>query len=208
MVRERLVSRRVLGGIAVLAAATGTGIALWPLHGGGHHTSSILSTATAARGDIVVTVGGVGRVVEARAAGLIAVPAPVTIAGGASTTPSTQTTAPADAVFATATGHLGRFLVAPGRHVTAGEPIAVIDDGTTAAIALDQARSDLATARLELRQKQTSDPTKGPPPTPSELQAARLALRAAAERAHQISHPTLADVTSARLDVSKSQADL
>jgi HlyD family secretion protein len=61
---------------------------------------------------------------------------------------------------------------------------------------------------LELRQKQTSDPAKGLPPTAAELHAGRLALRTAVERARQIAHPSAADVTSGRLDVSKARADL
>jgi HlyD family secretion protein len=101
-----------------------------------------------------------------------------------------------------------RFLVAPGAHVFAGDPIAVLDDGSTAAIAIAQARSDVATAQLELRQKQTSDPTKGLPPTAAELHAGTLALRTAIERARQIAHPSAADVTSGRLDVSKARVDL
>jgi HlyD family secretion protein len=209
MLHSLLSPRRILVAVAVLAAAVGTGLALSPLHGGGHARTA-LPTATATRGRVVLSVGGVGRIVEAHAPGQISVPAatPATGAAATSTTPSSQTTVPADAVFPTATGHVARFLVAPGAHVYAGDPIAVVDDGSTAAIAIAQARTDLATARLELRQKQTSDPTKGLPATAVELHAGRLALRAAVERARQIVHPSAADVTSVRLDVSKARTDL
>jgi HlyD family secretion protein len=206
VVRVPLVAKRILGAIAVLAAAAGAGIALWPLHGGSHALGA-LATARASRGDVVIAVGGVGRIVEARATGPISVPS-ATPGGGASTTPNAQTTAPADAVFPSASGHVARFLVAPGRKVYAGDPIAVLDDGSAAAIAIDQARNDIATAQLELRQKQTSDPAKGLPPTAAELRAGRLALRAAVERVRQITHPLAADITSGRLDVSKARSDL
>jgi HlyD family secretion protein len=208
MLRVLPVPRRILAAVAVLAAAAGTGLALWPLHGGAHGPAA-LPTTTATHGDVVLSVGGVGRIVEARAHGQISVPAATpTGAGGGSTQPSAQTTAPADAVFPSASGHIARFLVAPGAHVYAGDPIAVLDDGSTAAIAIAQARNDVASAELELRQKQTSDPAKGLPPTQAELHAGRLVLRAAVERARQLADPTAADVTSGRLDLSKARADL
>jgi HlyD family secretion protein len=209
MLRAQLKTRRVLASVAVLAAAAGTALALLPLHGGGHG-SAALPTAVATRGDVVLSVGGVGRIVEAHAPGQISVPAATPTAGAAasSPSPSAQAAAPADAVFPSASGHIARFLVALGAHVYAGDPIAVLDDGSTAAIAIAQARNDVATAQLELRQKQTSDPAKGLPPTAAELHAGRLALRAAVERAGQIAHPSAADVTSGRLDVSKARTDL
>ena len=81
-----------------------------------------------------------------------------------------------------------------------GQPIAILDDGNAAAIAIAQARNDAATARLELRQKETSDPAKGPPPTRAELRAARLALKSARERSNLVAHPLRPDVTAARLE--------
>ena len=198
-------TRRVLGTLVVLTAIGGTVLAVWPLLGG-THARHALRTSTASRGDVLVSVGGVGRIVEARAWGPISVPAAVGI--GTSTAPNSPTTAPADAVFPNAAGHVARFLVAPGRHVHAGDPIAVLDDGGAAATAIDQAGNDVTTAQLELQQKQTSDPTKGLPPTPAERRAARLALRTANERAGLIAHPAAADRTSAQLDVRKALADL
>ena len=207
MLRVLIKPRRVLVALAVLAAAGGTGLALWPLHGGGRGAAAP-PTATATRGDIVLSVGGVGRIVEAHAPGQISVPAATPTGAAASSAPSAQATAPADAVFPSAPGHVVRFLVVPGAHVHAGDPIAVLDDGSTAAIAIAQARSDVATAQLELRQKQTSDPAKGLPPTAVELHAGRLAVRTAVERARQSAHPSAADITNGRLDVSKARADL
>jgi HlyD family secretion protein len=206
MVPGLLLTRRVLAGVAVVAAAAGTTVALWPLHGGGDARASV-ATAAATRGDIVLSVGGVGRIVEAGAAGQIAVPASAPPVGG-STPTSAPSSAPADAVFPSATGHVVRFLVTPGRHVRAGDPIAVLDDGSAAAIAIEQARSDMATARLELRQKQTSDPANGLPPLPAELRAARLAVQAANDRARLVTHPSAADRAAVRLDVVKARAEL
>src|ERR1700704_4399014 len=129
MLRAQLKTRRVLAAVAVLAAAAGTALALLPLHGAGQG-SAALPTAVATRGDVVLTVGGVGRIVEAHAPGQISVPA-ATPTAAAPTGPSAQATAPADAVFPSATGHVVRFFVAPGAHVYAGDPIAVLDDGST-----------------------------------------------------------------------------
>jgi multidrug resistance efflux pump len=204
---ERLVTLRVLGTLLGLVAVAGTALAVLQLRDG-THARDALRTAKASRGDVVITVGGVGRIVEARAAGQISVPSAAATGSGSSTTTATPTTAPADAVFPNAAGRLARFLVTPGRRVQAGDPIAVLDDGRAATSAIEQARSDLATAQLELRQKQTSDPTKGLRPTPSELRAARLALRTAIERTRLIAHPASADLTSTRLDVRKARADL
>ena len=205
MIRELLLTKRVLAAVAVLAVAAGTTIALLPLRNGSNAGPTV-ATATATRGDIVLTVGGVGRIVEARAAGPITVPGPAPSAGTA--TPSAPANASADAVFPSATGHVARFLVAPGTHVHAGDPIAVLDDGSAAAIAIEQTRNDVAIARLELTQKQTSDPSKGLPPSPGELHAARLALQAATDRARLVTHPSAADTTAVRLDALKARADL
>jgi multidrug efflux pump subunit AcrA (membrane-fusion protein) len=113
-----------------------------------------------------------------------------------------------DAVYAGLSARLGRFLIAPGQRVSAGAPIAALDDGHSAAIAVAQEGNDVSTALLELRQKLSTDPSKGPPPTPIELLADRLAVRLARERSRLVAHPAPADVAAARLELSKARADL
>jgi multidrug efflux pump subunit AcrA (membrane-fusion protein) len=98
-------------------------------------------------------------------------------------------------------------LVAPGQRVRAGEAIALLDDGGTAASALAQARDELATARIELSQKRVSDPANGSPATPAELSAAELAVSGARARLAVLDHPTLADVSAARYEVEKARGE-
>jgi multidrug efflux pump subunit AcrA (membrane-fusion protein) len=198
--------------VGVLTAAVGSFAALHGLHRSGHTPSSSLATATAVRGDILSTVGGLGRVVVARQSTQVTVPTGTSGSASSSSSPATspggQSAAPPGAVFATSVGHIAQYLVSPGQRVAAGQPIALLDDGGTTATAMQQARSDLASARLELAQKQLSDPAKGLPPTPAELSAARFAITAARERLGQLVHPTRADVLTARLDIHKGMADL
>ncbi|HEV7639928.1 MAG TPA: efflux RND transporter periplasmic adaptor subunit [Gaiellaceae bacterium] len=210
MTRHALLSARALIlGFGALAAAGGAFLAVDGLHPTRAAPSSSTATATAVRGDVRATVGGLGRVVVAGQGTSLNVPAGASASSATSTTPpSGQTAAPPGAVFATAAGHIGRYLVAPGQRVAPGQPIAVLDDGGTAATAEQQARGDLASARLELAQKQVSDPTKGVPPTQVELRAANLAIAAARERLGQLVHPTRADVLAAQLDIRKATADL
>ena len=195
------IKRVLVSAIVLVTGGSASGCA--SLHRGADPQGT-LSTATADRGDVVVTVGGVGRIVEARASGPLALPAPA----GGSPGASAAATTPAGAVFPRASGRIVRFLVQPGEDVSAGDPIAVLDDGDASATAIALAHTDVATARLELAQKETSDPAKGLPPTAAELRAARLALRSAHERANLIEHPSAADVTSARVDFRRARADL
>jgi HlyD family secretion protein len=102
-----------------------------------------------------------------------------------------------------------RFLVAPGQHVAEGQPLAQLDDHQSAATAFAQAQNDVAMALLELRQKRTSDPLKGLPAKPAELAAARRAVTAARLRLVRLLHgPRYADVSTARLDVKRAEAEL
>lgn len=203
---NRSLTKRVVA-LAVLVTGAAVATAVWSMQGSGAARAA-QQTVTAARGDVVVAVGGVGRVVEARQSGPIAVAGGTSTTGGGASTPSTATTAPPDSVFPSASGHVARYLVQPGQRIAAGAPIALLDDGGTAAISVAQARGDLASAQLELRQKQTHDPSQGLPALPAEVRAASLALQAARERARQIAHPRPADIASARLDVRKARADL
>ena len=204
---------RALVGFA-LVAAVGIVLTVWRLQSG--EAADASSVATASRGDISVSVGGVGRIVEARASGQIAVPAssaggqgsasPEASAGSSGGGPSF---APVDAVFPLAAGRLSRFLVAPGQHVASGEALALLDDSGTAAGAVLQAQNELATAQLELRQKRTSDPLNGLPPTSEEVAAAEMAVVSAQKRVAQLLGPsTPADVSTARSDLRRAEADL
>ncbi|MDX6439583.1 MAG: HlyD family secretion protein [Gaiellaceae bacterium] len=199
---ELISFRRGLLTLALLGLGVATALAVWPLEGGGGG-STTAPTATAARGDVVLTVGGVGRIVSARAANT-----PATPAAQGSTAASTSAAAPAGAVFASASGRIARYLVAPGERISAGQPLAVLDDAGAAAVALDQARSELEAARLELQQKETADPARGLPPSAAELTAARVAAAAAARKLGLVVRPPKTEVIAAQLELRKAEADL
>ena len=199
----RLISlRRALVALVLLGAVVTTALVVWPL-GGGSSGATTVPTSTAARGDVVLTVGGVGRIGSAGSTTMIAVSATQTSTG--SPGPSA---APAGAVFATTSGRIARYLVTPGERISVGQPLALLDDGRAAAVALDQARSDLETAQLELQLKQTSDPARGLPPSAAELTAARFAVTAARRKLRLLREPGTPDVTTARLELRKAEADL
>jgi RND family efflux transporter MFP subunit len=199
---ELISFRRGLLTLALLGLGVATALVVWPLEGGGGG-STTAPTATAARGDVVLTVGGVGRIVSARAANT-----PATPAAQVSTAASTSAAAPAGAVFASASGRIARYLVAPGERISAGQPLAVLDDAGAAAVALDQARSELEAARLELQQKETADPARGLPPSAAELTAARVAAAAAARKLGLVVRPPKTEVIAAQLELRKAEADL
>lgn len=199
-----------------VAAAIAVGVIVWRLQSPAPARGSV-QTVAATRGDVVVTVGGLGRIVEANAAGLIPLPsssassgAPASAPGSTSATGSTGgASIPADAILPRASGRVSRVLVAPGGHVAAGDVVAVLDDGGTAAAAVAQARDDVATARLELLQKRTSDPLRGLPATPAELAAGHLAVISARQRlARILGPPRAADLETARLDVRRAELEL
>jgi HlyD family secretion protein len=196
--------------VTALAAAVLIGGSIWLAQSGHSAGTPDVTIATASRGDVTVTVGGVGRIVTGNVAA-IELPA----SGGSSSSSTTASTsggsssAPADAVFARTTGHIGRLLVQPGRHVTTGQPLAVIDDNGAAASATRQAQLDLETARVELDQKLHSDPQKGVPPTAAELAAAHASVGSARADLAQVTGRThAADVAAARADVRRAQADV
>ncbi len=167
-----------------------------------------LRLATADRGEIVLTVGGIGRIVEARASNPIAVAA-VASPGATAAASVGSSTAPAGAVFPLASGRVSKLFVVPGRHVVAGQPLARLDDRGVAAAALTQARTDLASALVELRQKRTNDPLRGIPATHAELASGRLAVAAAKQRLAQlVGAPRPADVSAAQLELKRAEADL
>src|SRR5919201_949668 len=197
-------------GAAAVAIAIGLSVA-W-LDSAPAASQSPGAVAKATRGNVVDTVGGVGRIVESGVSTDIAVPAAAGTGGSSGATASGSTAAPttsATAVFPQTSGRLARFLVSPGQVVAAGQPLAVLDDRGVAGAAIAQAQNDVATALAELRQKRTSDPLKGLPPTRAELAAARGAVRSARMRlARLLRGPLPADVSAARLDVRRAEADL
>ncbi|MEA2444620.1 MAG: HlyD family secretion protein [Thermoleophilales bacterium] len=215
-------SRRVLGIAAVLLAIGGG--AVWVLSPGGGSSAPAGQVVTVDRGEVAVTVGGVGHVNTLAGAARLAVPG--SAAGGASSAgPSAAggsgagggstgspggggTELAADAVFPAAAGHDKRLLDNAGQPVIAGQPIAVLaDDGATAQAAL-QARNDLDTSRLELAQKRVHDPLRGLPPTQAETVAGRQAIVTAQAKLARTLQPLPADVATARLDFAKALADL
>ena len=197
-----LISRKPQRALAVtaLVVAALIGVAIWMAQSGQTASAPDVSTVTATRGDVVVTVGGVGRIVTGSGAS-IELPS----SGGSSsasatgTTSASSTSAPADAVFARATGHVARLLVKPGQHVTAGEPLARLDDDGVSEAAVQQAQLDLQTTRIELDQKLHNDPQKGTPPTAAEIAAAHAAIGSARADLAQVTGRThAADVAAAR----------
>ena len=202
--------RRALIWLGVVAATAAGGFGVLQLQSGQAAQDEIVPTAKATRGNLVVAVGGVGRIVQSRAGSEISVPSGS--AGGASGSGSGgggQTTASADGVFARTSGRVSKFLVSPGDRVVAGQALAVLDDGGTVASALRLAEVDVRMAQLELKQKRTSDPLKGLPPTRPELVAARAAVTSARARLQRVlSPPRAADVALARLELKRAEADL
>ena len=195
--------------LALLGLASAVvAVAFWGLLGGGSAAAQDTPTATATRENLVVTVGGVGRIVQAKAARPIATPAP----GGpsaAATGSATPSEAPPDAVFPGAAGRVSKFLVKQGELVIAGQALAVLDDGGAAVTAVKQAQNDLATAEVELRQRRTSDPLKGTRASPEELAAGRYAVTSALRGLGKLlSAPRAADVSAAWLEVRKAEAEL
>lgn len=131
-------SRRVLIWFAVVVAVV-AGLSVWRFHGNAEAQAS-QSIATATRGPIVVTVGGVGQIVDG-------------LTGNGTSSSSTSgsgASTPANAVYPSASGTVSNVLVVPGQSVVAGQTLAVIDDAGTANSAAAQAQIDLETALLEL----------------------------------------------------------
>jgi HlyD family secretion protein len=205
-------SRPALVGL-ITVAFVGSAITISRL-GGGAVAEAAPSLATASRGDLVVTVGGVGRIVEARASGQVITAAGGTAGSASGSTPGASagagaTTVSVDAVFPRTAGFVSNFLVVPGQRVAAGQALAYLDDSGRSADAVRQAQNELSMAVLELRQVRTNDPARGVPATRRELAAARLAVVAARQHLARLRNPAhSADVSAARYDVKRAQADL
>jgi RND family efflux transporter MFP subunit len=194
-----------------LAAAVVTGLAflIVSLENSPAASEGAGTAVEATRGDVVVTVGGVGRIVQSGLVSEISIPSSTAASTAGSGTTSTPTSTSATSVFPQTSGHVVRFLVVPGQRVAAGQPLALLGDRGTAASAVAQAQNDVATVVVELKQKRTSDPLKGTLPTPAELAAARGAVLSARARLARLLHgPLPADVSAARLEVKRAEADL
>ena len=206
--------RRTIVGLGVALAVGAVAVAVVSTHGA--HAPPPATLIAVTRGDVVVSVTGIGKAVEARSS-LYATSSGRsggTSGGGAGGSAGTSgsgagTPIPAGAVFPGASGDLVKFVVAARQPVRIGQPLALIDDHGVADAAAKQARNDLATSRVELRQKRTSDPVRGLPPTRSELAAARLAVASARARLAQLlGRPRPADVGAAQAELRKAEADL
>jgi multidrug efflux pump subunit AcrA (membrane-fusion protein) len=193
--------RRPLVAVVLLAAGAATALVLAGCGGGGGAVTAV-PTTKAARGDVVSEVGGVGRIV---AAGPVS---PSEVPASAGSTPSGPTAALAGAVFAATSGRMSRYLVVVGERISAGQPVALLEDGGVAAAALDQARNELETAQLELQLKRTADPASGLPPSAAELTAARVAVAAAERKLGLVGRAGTIEVTTAQLELRKAEADL
>ncbi len=209
---------RAIAGLAV-AALVVVAVAGCQLFGGGSSAEAAPSEEVA-RDDIVVSVGGVGRIVQSRA--VTRTPGETSASGGAP--------APANAVYPQTSGNIVKFLVAPGRRVSLGQPLATLDDGGTAEAAVKQAADDLAAARLELAQLLGSRPADVSAAeldvkrAQAELEvllggtpAARARAIAAAKRNVELAQsrldlilapPSSADLRAAEAEVKKAEADV
>ncbi len=206
--------RRTIIGLGVALAAGAIGVAVLRTHGA--QAPPPANPIAVTRGDVVVSVTGIGKAVEARSSlyATSSARSGGTSGGGAGGSAGTSGSGagmpiPAGAVFPGASGDLVKFVVAARQPVRSGQPLALIDDHGVADAAAKQARNDLATTRVELRQKRTSDPVRGLPPTRAELAAARLAVTSARARLAQLlGRPRPADVGAAQAELRKAEADL
>jgi HlyD family secretion protein len=219
--RASLTRRRVTA-VATLALAGGA-VAFALLSGGGHHAAKG-AVAAADRGDVIVTVRGVGRI--SAGSGGVTIGASSAQVGGQSGGPGNQSSTtsaasssknsgsggaavPADAILPATSGRVERLLVTTGDRVSRGTPIAVLSDDGTAHAATVQAQSDFQSAQLELAQLRVHDPANGAPATASELAAARAGIVAARTEIAAARRPAShVEVTAAALEVTKAQQDL
>lgn len=180
-------SRRALIWFAVVAACV-VALSVWRFQGNAEAQAST-SLATAKRGSIVVTVGGVGQIVDGLSG--------QSTSGTASA--SGATSAPANAVFPNASGIVSIVLVAPGQRVVAGQTLAIVDDAGTASSAAAQAEIDLETALLELPASART----------GAVNIARTNVTLAKQRLALARGPaTPADLSLADADVKRARADL
>lgn len=221
--------------IALLVLAVAAGATTYRVLHAGSRTASRVPTVGVGRGDVVVTVGGVGHVVTAGSTSLGAGTA--VSAGGVGGAGSSQSGAgggtplPAGAVTPRVSGRVARVLVRPGAEVVAGEPLAVVDDAGAAATALHQATNEVAAATVELdraqhplspaeaaalaaevRRTQADLETLGGGTARDRadaLRRARESVTVASAKLRLVQHPrTAADIAAARAEVARAEAEL
>jgi RND family efflux transporter MFP subunit len=178
--------------VLTMVAALAIAVTVWKLQGDAAAQASP-NLATATRGPIVVTVGGVGRIVESRLSGQ-------RTAGATSSASSTGSASPpAGSVFPRTTGTVSRVLVAVGDRVSPGETLALVDDGGAATAARAQAEIDLETALVELPPNAQS----------SALALAQANVKLARQKLRRARGPAdRADLAAATAEVKKARADL
>ncbi len=184
-----------------IVAAIGVGIAVWELTAGGSPARASERTVAVTRGNIVVTVGGVGKVVAGGTPATPATSATAATAGGNATAPSLGGLG--RLVYPQVAGHVLTVTVTPGQRVKTGQVLARLDPGAArtslvgAQAALDQATAQLALDRTGVTQQ-----------TLASAQAAVVpagAVRAAA--AQTLAHAlgvNRAAVAAARLQVAQT----
>lgn len=179
--------------LLALVAALAIGLSVWRLQSDAVAQASP-NLATATKGPIVVTVGGVGRIVEGRLSGQSST--------GTSSSTSSSTggaSAPANAVYPHMSGTVTRVLVVPGQRVHAGQTLAIIDDAGAAATTTAQAQIDVETAMLELPANART----------GAIDLARENVKLARQRVIRARAPgDPADVSAATAEVEKARADL
>jgi pyruvate/2-oxoglutarate dehydrogenase complex dihydrolipoamide acyltransferase (E2) component len=182
--------------VALVAAGALAAGVVWSSQRGGGSPAAHGPVVAAGRGEVAVTVGGIGHVNTLSGAAQLAVPGSGSAAVGTNSSIAGATTGAtggaasastgADAVFPDVAGHVRRLLVRVGDQVAAGQAIATLSDDGTFAAAVAQARNDLATARLELAQKRVQDPARGAPPTGAELAAGHQAVLNARDKLRRL----------------------
>jgi multidrug resistance efflux pump len=227
---------RLVAGTGTLAVGGSLAVGIALLGGSGSSVAPASDRLlTADRGSILATVGGVGHVSASSATQSILVSSGSGAAGGGpATSPNSRaaagsgsgasssagashsgsgsagaTPAPADAIFPRTTGRVAEVMVHVGQRIGAGQTIARLEDDGSVRSATLQASNDLQSAHVELRQKRVSDPTRGLPPTASELAAGRAAVQAAQDKLRQLTRgPDPVEVGAARLEYDKALAEL
>jgi RND family efflux transporter MFP subunit len=180
-------SRRAFIWLAVAATAL-VALGVWRLQGSAVAQDS-QSLATATRGPMVVTVGGVGQIVDGLSGK----------STGGSSASGGAATAPANAVYPSASGTVSYVLVQPGQKVVAGQVLAVVDDGGVTSSAAAQAQIDLETALVELPSSART----------GALGVAVANVSLARQRLAQARGPaSRSDLATADAEVAKARADL
>lgn len=175
-------SRRTLVCLAVVVAA-GIGLTACQLRGSSSASASV-PTARVVRGDIVVSVRAVGKVVDARAASM------GTSTGGSGAAASTGGQSPAAAVAGTsqliypqAGGRVTAVFVSPGQPVAARQVLAQLVSATgrtdlvSAQALLDQANAQLEIDRLGLTPQSLASAHAGVTAAAATLAGSKDALR-------------------------------